>query len=468
MKKRIIMFLIMFLVPFVVKANSVSLVCDSNVVKSTSVSCTLNGNSNSLVTAISAKVRTGSNISFSSFTSGPSWQGDGEEGNIDLYTASDINGDFVIGTINFDVTPIHEGGNSTITIDSIFFYDENGSEISVNPITKSIRLASSVNDLSSLSISTGNLNPSFSSDITSYSTVIDASSINIDAKAKDNTSSISGDVGSVNLNYGNNTFRIVVTSESGNTKTYTINVVRPNNSTNNNETTNKNESNNATNNNVQNNTTTKSSNNYLKSISLSSGSINFNKNTLEYSTNVSYDVTDVEVIATSEDNKARVEVSGNKNLVVGNNKILIKVIAEDNSSRIYSINVERKEEDYILSSNNYISSIKIKNYDINFDKNKYDYTLNIKNEKELDIEVLLEDSKSKYEIVGNKDLKNGSVIKIIATSEDGNSGTYNINIKSNDKLIKSIFIIIIAILLLINILRIFLKYRSERYEGVTK
>lgn len=467
MKKRIIMFMMIFLVPFTVKANSVSLTCDSNIIKGTSVSCTLSGNSSGLVTAISAKVRTGSNVSFSSFNPGSSWQGDGEKGNIDLYTSSDISGNFTIGTINFGVTPINEGGNSTITIDSVFFYDENGKEMSIAPVTNNIRLASSVNDLSSLSISTGNLNPSFRSDVTSYSTTVDANSVTISAKVKDNTSSISGDVGKVNLNYGNNTFNIVVTSESDSSKTYTINVVRPNSGTNNNTNNNSGTDNNSQSD-VQNNITDKSNNSYLKNISLSNGSINFNKNTLEYSTNVSYDTTDIKVVATAEDSKAKVEITGNKNLVVGNNKILIKVIAEDNSSKVYVINVKRMEENNTVSSNNYISNIKIKGYDINFDKNKYDYTLNIKDEKELSIEVFLEYSKSKYEIIGNKALKDGSVIKVIATSEDGNSRTYNINIKSNDKLIKSIFIIIIAILLLINILRIFFKYRSESYERTIK
>lgn len=459
MKKKIMFFLIFFVVPFVVEADSISLICNSNVVSGTSISCVLNGNSNDFVTAISAKVRTGTNISFSSFTPGTSWQGDGEEGSIDLYTASDISGDFVIGTINFNVSPIHEGGTSTITIDSVFFYDENGQEVSVNPVTKNIRLASSVNDLSSLSLSTGNLNPNFSSDITSYSTTIDASSVSVSAKVKDSNSSISGDIGKVNLNYGNNTFRVIVTSESGATKTYTVNIVRPNNNTNNN---------NQNNDNNQNTIVTKSNNTNLKNISLSSGSINFDKNVLEYNTNVSCDITDIEVVATTEDDKARVEISGNNNLVVGNNKIQIKVIAEDNSSKIYVINLERKKEDYVLSSNDYISSINIKDYDIDFDKNNLNYTLKIMGEKQLEIEVLLEDSKSNYEIVGNNDLKDGSVIKIIVTSEDGNVRTYNVNISSNDRYIKAIFILIIIILLIINIVRIFLKYRREKNERNAK
>lgn len=462
MKNKIILFLVFFLMPLVVNASSISLSCNSNTVKGTSLKCTLKGESSDLVTAVSAKVRTGSNISFSSFESSSLWQGDGEDGKIDLYTASDVSNEFVIGTLNFKVNPIENGGNTTITIDSVCFYDEDGKEIFVNPITKKIRLASSNNDLYSLSLSAGTLNPKFSSNVTSYSTTIDASSVTINAKAKDNYSTVSGNVGKVSLKYGNNTFKVIVTSESGKTKTYTINIVRTNN-----KEDNKNETN--TNSNEQsNNTVTKSSNTYLESISLSDGSINFNKKITNYNTSVVNYVTKIEVTATPEDSRAKVEISGNNNLVVGSNKITIKVIAEDKSSKTYVINVERKEASSILSSNNYISNIIIRGYNIDFSKDNLNYILKINDEKKLDIEVSLEDSTASYVINGNNELKDGSIIEIVVTAEDGSTRIYNINIESNneitkfnDKLIKTIFIIIIAILLLINILRIFL-YRREK------
>ena len=224
MKNRIVLFIVLLITPFCVKANSILVTCDTDIVKGTSLKCSINGVSEGIVSAVSAKVRTGSNIKFNSFIPNSSWQGDGEEGKIDLYTASDMTGNFVIGTLNFDVTSIYEGGNSTITIDSIFFYDENGKESSVTPITNTIRIASANNDLSSLSLSTGNLSPIFNSNITSYSAIIDASAVTINAQASSNYASISG-IGKVNLNYGSNTFRVVVTSESGTTKTYNINTL---------------------------------------------------------------------------------------------------------------------------------------------------------------------------------------------------------------------------------------------------
>ncbi|MGM9876928.1 MAG: cadherin-like beta sandwich domain-containing protein [Bacilli bacterium] len=457
MKNRIVLFIVLLITPFCVKANSILVTCDTDIVKGTSLKCSINGVSEGIVSAVSAKVRTGSNIKFSSFIPNSSWQGDGEEGKIDLYTASDMTGNFVIGTLNFDVTSIYEGGNSTITIDSIFFYDENGKESSVAPITNTIRIASTNNDLYSLSLSTGNLSPVFSSNITSYSAIIDASAVTINARASSNYASISG-IGKVNLNYGSNTFRVIVTSESGTTKTYNINIVRPNNTNNNTSDTS----------NSDNNTTNLSSNNYLSNITLSNGNINFNKNITEYNITVDYQVSNIEVIAIVEDSKSKVEITGNTNLEIGNNIIEIKVIAEDNSTRIYKINVEKKDENYVLSSNNNISSVNIKNYDFDFNSNITNYTLTIKDEEKLDIEVILEDSKSTYNIQGNNNLKNNSVIKIEVIAEDGTTKIYQIDIKSSDRFIKSIFIIIIIILLIINIVRLFLKYRRLKNERIYK
>lgn len=457
MKNRIVLFIVLLITPFCVKANSILVTCDTDIVKGTSLKCSINGLAEGIVSAVSAKVRTGSNIKFNSFIPNSSWQGDGEEGKIDLYTASDMTGNFVIGTLNFDITSIYEGGNSTITIDSIFFYDENGKESSVTPITNTIRIASTNNDLSSLSLSTGNLSPVFSSNITSYSAIIDASAVTINARASSSYAKISG-IGKVNLNYGSNTYRVVVTSESGTTKTYNINIVRPNNTNNNTSDIS----------NRENNTATLSSNNYLSNITLSNGNINFNKNITEYNITVDYQVSNIEVIATAEDSKSKVEITGNTNLEIGNNIIEIKVIAENNSTRIYKINVEKKDESYVLSSNNNISSVNIKNYDFDFISNITNYTLTIKDEEKLDIEVILEDSKSTYNIQGNNDLKNNSVIKIEVIAEDGTNKIYQINIKSNDKIIKAIFITIITILLIINIVRLFLKYRRLKNERVYK
>lgn len=442
MKKKIIV-LIILLMPFIVKASSLSLECNTDVVKTEQLSCTIKGNSTTNITSISAKVITGNNINFVSFTPSSAWKGDGEEGQIELYTADDINGNFNIGTINFKVTSLYDGGTSSITIDQISFYDEDGIEESITKVTKNIRIASNNNDLSSLSLSNGNIYPTFNKDTTSYSTQINANSVTITARASSNKATISGDIGTKNLNYGNNNFNIIVTSESGNKKTYTISIVRPNN-----------------NNNTPVIEDKKSSNNYLSNITLSTGNINFNKEILEYNVSVLYEVKDIDITAVPEDSKSKVEISGNKELKVGTNKITILVTAEDGSKREYIINVDRKNEDEKLSNNTNISKLIIDNYNINFNKDKLNYDLKIKYEKKLNINVELEDSTSTYKIQGNNNLNNKSIIKIIVTSADNSTKTYTINIKNNDTIIKIAFVLLITVLIIINILRIILKKRQ--------
>jgi len=447
MKK--ILFTLFCLLPLNVMANSILVSCDVDVIKDNNLKCFIEGNSNEIVTAVSARVRTGNNISFVSFVPSSSWQGDGAEGKIDLYTEYDMTGKFQIGELNFSAKSLVSGGNTDIIIESIFFYDENGLEIPLSSVTKTLRIASDIRDLSNLIVSNGKLNPSFDKNVISYSTTFDASSVTIDASAASSYSKVSGDIGKKSLNYGNNTFNIIVTSEVGKTKTYTINVLRPNNNTNNN---------------LNNNSSiiTKSNNTNLKSISLSSGNIDFNKDTTEYNITVSYEIIKVDVIAIPEDSKARVEIDGNDNLSVGSNRIEITVIAEDNTAKTYTIEVVRKEENNNLSNNNYISSINIKDYKLNFNKNIFKYTIRIKNEKKLDIDVLLDDTTAGYEIKGNNNLNDGSLIKIIVTAEDGSIRIYEINIKTNDKIIKSIFIVIIVLLLIVNILRLFFKYKNKK------
>lgn len=95
------------------------------------------------------------------------------------------------------------------------------------------------------------------------------------------------------------------------------------------------------------------------------------------------------------------------------------------------------------SSNAFIKNIFIDNYNLDFKKNKTNYNLKLnENINELDIDVILEDKKSTYKIIGADDIKNNNnEIAIIVTAEDNSILTYTINIKyvseiTDEKLIK--------------------------------
>lgn len=101
----------------------------------------------------------------------------------------------------------------------------------------------------------------------------------------------------------------------------------------------------------QNNTTTKpntqgeieekSSNNLLSALTINVGSLEpaFDTNINEYNIKLPGDTQTISINAETADSKSRVEGLGENKLQVGENIINIKVIAEDNSEKIYTIKV---------------------------------------------------------------------------------------------------------------------------------
>lgn len=95
-----------------------------------------------------------------------------------------------------------------------------------------------------------------------------------------------------------------------------------------------------------------SNNNYLSEIKISKGIINFNKEVLTYDIIVDYQTKNIIIEAFSEDEKAKIFGSGKHSLNVGNNTVKIKVIAEDESERTYTLNISREEDGVIVDYDN--------------------------------------------------------------------------------------------------------------------
>lgn len=90
--------------------------------------------------------------------------------------------------------------------------------------TKTEVKKSSVNTLSSLTISEGELSPKFDASTTTYSVEVeDIEKLKISATVKDSKSKVSG-AGTVDLEEGKNSFSLVVTAEDGSKKTYKLNI----------------------------------------------------------------------------------------------------------------------------------------------------------------------------------------------------------------------------------------------------
>jgi len=88
----------------------------------------------------------------------------------------------------------------------------------------------------------------------------------------------------------------------------------------------------------------KSNNNYLNSIELSEGIIDFKKDILEYSLDVEYETENITIYAKTEDNKSLVNGVGDYKLSVGINEIKLIVTAEDKSTKEYILKINRKEK----------------------------------------------------------------------------------------------------------------------------
>ena len=267
------------------------------------------------------------------------------------------------------------------------------------------------NTLSSLEIENYKILPDFNKNTVNYTLTVkkDVTSVKINATLDSDKSSFNKGYGprTVNLTYGVNTILIKVTSESKSTKTYTIKITREDD---------------------------RSSNNYLKSLNVSSGDFEFNKKTQNYSFTVQNEVTSIKVFAVAEDEKSKVSGAQTYNLKEGLNKINIVVTAENKQTRTYTLQVTRIVKNINKEVNNKLKSLEISNYQINFDPETTIYNLTIENESSLNIIPNVQDSTSSVVVNGNENLKDGSVIKLIVTAVDGSTKEYIINISKNEEI----------------------------------
>ena len=342
----IILLCLLILVPIKTNAASVnvSLSCPSSANVGETINCKVNISSDVNIVGVKAKYSL-SGMTWVGFTPASGFTiSDSSASGFLVQNLNNTSKNFTVGTIKVKVN-----SQGSITLTNITASDTNDALLSSSNKTASIRIKSKNNNLGSLSLSNGTLTPTFNANTTNYSATINASNVTINATKGDNYQTISG-TGTKNLNYGNNKFNIVVTSESGAKKTYTINITRPDN---------------------------RSSNNNLKSLSIDKGNISFNKNTLNYNVNVDSNVTSIKINASIEDSKASF-VSGYNprtvNLNYGNNAIQIKVKAENQSIKTYTINVNRKDN---RSNNNYLSNITLDQGNISFDKNTLSYNTSV-------------------------------------------------------------------------------------------
>ena len=166
----------------------------------------------------------------------------------------------------------------------------------------------------------------------------------------------------------------------------------------------------------------KSSDSSLKSLTVSSGSINFIPSTLEYNLEVSSNVSTIQIQAVPNDTKATVKLPDKLSLETGLNTFEIIVTAEDGSTTTYKINVNKLEN--VISENALLSSLSISGKQINFSSDVFEYKIGNITTSKLDINATAIDGNAKIKIFGNNNIGKDGVIIIRVTAEAGNYKDY--------------------------------------------
>lgn len=249
--------------------------------------------------------------------------------------------------------------------------------------------ATSDSQLNSIYLSDGNID--FSSSTYSYTVRVGSSvdDIRITARPRNSSSTVEidgTDVDSsdsyrdtVSLDRGSNTIKIKVTDDDDYTRTYTLNVYRGTSSSSYDDV-------------------------YLRSLYLSDGNIDFDKDDTSYYVNVNSSVDEIKITAKPDDSDDTVRIDGSTvdddddykktvSLDRGSNKIEIEVEDDDSSdSRTYTLNINRGYSSG-TTNDKYLDELSINDSNISLEDNKTAYNVTTKDSvDEIEVKAIVTDS----------------------------------------------------------------------------
>jgi len=257
------------------------------------------------------------------------------------------------------------------------------------------------NNLASLQVEGYKLDPVFDKTTTLYMLTVpnDVKTVNVIAQPEDSNATVTG-TGSVTIYTGENQLLVEVTSESGNTKVYTILLTREGNT-----------------------------NNLLADLIVNNGEMTpaFDPHTNSYNVTVPHSEEELDLTVVLDDYSAFYEVIDNE-LEVGSNIVTVSVISESGSMNNYVLNVTRE-----AFSTGLLENLEVKDYKLSKEFNTYltNYDVLVDYEvTSLDITVTPIDKKATYVISGNEDFQIGTnEVTIAVTSSDGSETiVYTLNV----------------------------------------
>lgn len=369
------------------------------------------------------------------------WKVSSKKGQVTAQTLKKqlVNGYQEFGILLFSIS---EYGKQNITIKNIVLTNSEKKEtLKIDDAKIEIKMQSSENRLKEIKIN-GNKITDFSSNNYNYYIKSNDEVINIEAIPLDKNAKIDG-IGEIKLDpkVRETIIPINVVSENGVHKIYKLFII---------------------NNNIKETNITAS---LIELFDEKDNNINFNfKNDVyEYNLELAPNIKTINTKVTL-DNKDYELIKGYGNQVVniekGANIIFIKVKDSTGDIKTYIINITKLL--FNKSSNSYLKNIIIDGYNIKFNKRIKQYNLVIKkSDHKLDINAIPEDNSAVVNIIGNEDLKDGSIIKIIVKADNESKITYQLHITNkNNSFISYIIYIIIGILLFGLIFRIFVRVKK--------
>ncbi len=216
----------------------------------------------------------------------------------------------------------------------------------------------------------------------------------------------------------------------------------------------------------------------------------FNKDVLEYTLTVPYDTNEVTLSGALASTLSNVEGLSSYTLEGDKTEVLVTVTNSDGTTTVYKINIirEAKEEEqvmevsvvndtpvvapivyYVYSSNNYLKSLNIKDYDLSFDKDTLEYKIKVKSDvSSLEITAIPADYRSRVEISGNENFEEGkNTVTIKVTAENGDVREYKLIVdkavketveeEEDSSNVEKIIIIILIILVVLGLVYLIFK-----------
>ncbi len=355
MKKKlfIIFTFILFIIPFRVKATTITISSNSNEIieANSEFTLTINVTDGNNVLGLLGKLSYDSSKLVLTSSNGLNGFVMTTGSNVLLDSINAKSGNFSIGTLKFKAKETFKPGDSTnISLTNVVISD-GSNEVVVNDTTKKITVAtpkSTDNSLKYIAINDKTID-NFNNNTKKYQTVVEnnITTVNITAQANDSKTKING-TGRKMLSLYSNIYIIESISESGAKSTYTIEIIRKD---------------------ENGNKAPLSNNSKLKNLSVKGYNISFSDNNYSYDITVANYINDLEIIAEASSDKSHVNIE-KKQLEVGQNVIKIIVTAENNEQTVYTVNVTRSNEIPTISIDNLIQLANVTTNDVKLQINE--------------------------------------------------------------------------------------------------